>query len=191
MRSLYELISKYWPVRKKSSRTSLEDEDATESTDKPEEDPYPDPDLAEKLGMSIVAQPVEVCPESQVPPDSMCPPEAEPVDQAPGPAGSKDQQAFEVPTLVIEDSQGEATGESADVGTGPGSPEIGSPKIAPTEMDPGTPSLPDTLKATWENESLPSPPSVPETSHEIEKGKGEDLNDVQRKIQELRLDMEK
>ena len=31
----------------------------------------PDPDLAAELGMRVVAQPVEVCPDSQVPPDSM------------------------------------------------------------------------------------------------------------------------
>lgn len=83
IRALYDIISKYWSVKKKQVYAGGDEEveeegsgeldDSQEIDEQCQDDLYGHPDLAASLGVTVMAEEVQPCPESQVPADSFSP----------------------------------------------------------------------------------------------------------------------
>lgn len=177
MKHLFDLVSTYWVPQKNkrkgststiAERENSEDSQEQQESQEPEEpedapieqDPYHNPDLAESLGVAVVALPVEVCRDSQVPPDSMVPGDDGPVDQVPDPVVAA-PKPMPVDSVEVVDSY--------------------SPSISPTEIE-VTP--PEPVPASDHGVDLSQPAPVPEVSPELNKGK--DLEKVRQRIEQLR-----
>lgn len=188
MKSLYDLIGNYWAIVKNKKKRSTESLEHVLQEEDPiylsptyevesESDEYGDAQLADMLGVHT-ALPVEPCPESQVPPDSMAFAETEPVDQAPGSSPSHSPRKEELPTLEdLEVSTPEITDGYGQVATEE------SP-ITPTEIE----VTPPTAKNVAGLSSSPAPFTEEGVSVEdVEGAKSmEDLASVRLRIENLK-----
>ena len=174
-------MSTYWAPqknkRKGSTSTLAEQENGSQESQEPQEpqrpqepedapleqDPYYNPDLAESLGVAVVALPVEVCRDSQVPPDSLVPMQVDDgsVDQVPDPVATA-PEPVPVDSVEVVDSY--------------------SPSIAPTEIEMTEPPV----TASEHRVDLSQPAPVPEVSPELNKGDADDLEKVRQRIEQLR-----